>query len=158
MILGKYVFFSIVLVILLFVLLFAAIWNAGKYQNVPHIKELSKKFSETKVEEYNQIDVEKLLGDKGYVQILDDKHHVIYSNSKKHAKEKYTDYELSYVSEYNNFAMVTIEKYKNDDGTTDRVVSSVIYTATGKEVKNVMYVVDEGLNILYSRRVSFFLS
>ena len=150
MILGKYVFFSIVLVILLFVLLFAAIWNAGKYQNVPHIKELSKKFSETKVEEYNQIDVEKLLGDKGYVQILDDKHHVIYSNSKKHAKEKYTDYELSYVSEYNNFAMVTIEKYKNDDGTTDRVVSSVIYTATGKEVKNVMYVVDEGLNILYS--------
>ncbi len=46
--------------------------------------------------------------------------------------------------------MVTIEKYKNDDGTTDRVVSSVIYTATGKEVKNVMYVVDEGLNILYS--------
>ena len=70
--------------------------------------------------------------------------------AKKHAKEKYTDYELSYVSEYNNFAMVTIEKYKNDDGTTDRVVSSVIYTATGKEVKNVMYVVDEGLNILYS--------
>ena len=61
MILGKYVFFSIVLVILLFVLLFAAIWNAGKYQNVPHIKELSKKFSETKVEEYNQIDVERCL-------------------------------------------------------------------------------------------------
>ncbi len=65
MILGKYVFFLSYLSFFLFVLLFAAIWNAGKYQNVPHIKELSKKFSETKVEEYNQIDVEKLLGDKG---------------------------------------------------------------------------------------------
>ncbi len=150
MILGKYVIFSIVLVILLFVLLFAAIWNVGKYQNVPHIKELAKEFGKTKQSEYQDIDVERLLGEKGYVQILDEKKQVVYSNSEKHRDESYTDYELSYVSDYNNFSIVTIEKYKNEDGSTDRMVTIVIYTEQGKEVKNALYVVDENLNILYS--------
>lgn len=150
MVLGKYVVFSIVLVILLFVMLFAAVWNAGKYQNVPHIIELAEKFSETKEEDYESIDVEKLLGETGYVQILDEKKQVIYSNNKKHEDEKYTDYELSYISEHDNFAMVTIEKYKNEDGATDRVISNIIYKESGEEVKNDVYVVDENLNVLYS--------
>ena len=150
MILGKYVFFSIVLVILLFVLLFAAVWNAGKYQNVPHIKELAEEFGKAKQSEYQNIDVERLLGENGYVQILDQKKQVVYSNSEKHRDESYTDYELSYVSDYNNFSIVTIEKYKNEDGSTDRMVTTVIYTEQGEEVKNALYVVDENLNILYS--------
>ena len=150
MILGKYVFFSIVLVILLFVVFFAAVWNFGKFQNVPHIKELVKNFSETIQDEYEDINVEKLLGDNGYVQILDEKNRVIYSNSKTHDSEKYTDNELSYISDYDNFAMVTVEKYKNEDGKINLVVSSVIYTEEGLEEKNAMYVVDKNLNILYS--------
>lgn len=150
MVLGKYVFFSIVLVILLFVMIFAAIWNAGKYQNVPHIIELAEKFSETSEDAYEEIDVEKLLGKKGYVQILDERNRVIYSNSKKHGDGEYTSYELSYISEHDNFAMVSIEKYKNEEGHIVRAISNVIYTESGREVKNDMYVVDEKLNVLYS--------
>lgn len=149
-VLWKYLIFTIVFTAFLLFLFFAITWNAGKYQDIPHIKEVINAFDGKAPSEYDQIDVESILGENSYVQVLDKNHRAVYSSDKSHANEKYSDYEMSFIAEYNDFSLVTVEKYKNDKGKTERVITVLIYTDRGKVVKDAVYVVDEHRNILYS--------
>lgn len=150
MVLWRYVVFSIVLFVLLLMVFFAALWNFGKYQNVPYIRELAAEFDGRSPSSYAEVDVARRLGKKGYVQILDEENRVIYSNNKKREGDVYTDYEMGFISDYDDHSIVTVEKFKTEDGSTERVVSNTTYAEDGRELKNAVYVVDDSLNILYS--------
>lgn len=150
MVLWRYVMFSIVLFLLLLIVFFVALWNSGKYNNVPYIRELTEEFDGADPDEYDLIDVEHRLGDRGYVQVLDEENKVIYSNRADRAGEIYTDYELGFISDYNDHSIVTVENFKTDNGSVERVVSNSIYTEDGDVIKNAVYIVDSDLNILYS--------
>ncbi|MEE0516034.1 MAG: hypothetical protein UC961_10320, partial [Emergencia sp.] len=89
--------FSIVFVLILICLFFAAVWNMGKYQGVPYMKELQKAFDGLAVNEYDSVDTDRILNGGGYVQILDENHRVLYSSDPAHSNESYTDYELNYI-------------------------------------------------------------
>lgn len=149
-VLGKYVIFSIALVILLTFAFLGTVRNVGKYDSVPNIKKVAKEFSRTAEKDYSTVDVEDLLGSGGYVQILDRDGKTTYSNSKLHNKDKYTKEELRYIADYNNFALATVEEFRNKQGKTEKVITLTIYSKNGKEVVDEVYAVDEELNVLYS--------
>lgn len=142
--------FSIVLILLLLALFFTATWKAGKFQSVPHIKELRDAFTGVSAEEFDTVNVERIIGRGGYVQILDEKNQVVYSNDKAHGKGSYSRYEMSYIADSDVFSLITVEQYEQPDGTVEQVITTNSYTEDGREVRNDVYAVDEELNILYS--------
>ncbi len=149
MVLWRYVIFSVVLFLLLAVVFFAALWNSGRYSNVPYIRELTAEFDGKAPSEYEAIDTEKRLGEKGYVQVLDENNTVIFSNERDRIGETYTDYELDYIPDYNDHSIVTVERFPGRDG-EERVITTSVYDKDGSELKNAVYVVDDDLNVLYS--------
>lgn len=149
-ILWKYFLFSIVFVLILICLFFAAVWNTGKYQGVPYMKELQKAFDGLAVNEYDSVDTDRILNGGGYVQILDENHRVLYSSDPAHSNESYTDYELNYIKNSDDFSLINVEEYEQLDGSIHQVVNVNSFTEEGKEVCNDIYVVDENLKILYS--------
>ncbi|MEE0741754.1 MAG: HAMP domain-containing sensor histidine kinase [Emergencia sp.] len=148
-VLWKYIVFSIVLVLLLFITLFMTAVNYGKYQNVPNVKELAQAFEGKMPETYADVDIERILGKSAYIQILDDEKRVVYSNNKAYENEDYTDDEINFISEYDNLGWTTVERFETEQG-TERVISTISYTKEGEEVKNAVYVINDDLNILYS--------
>lgn len=146
----KYMFFSIVLIALLLALFFTITWKAGRFHSVPHLKELSEVFAQTDPNSYDSIDVERYLGRRGYVQILDENNNVIYSNSQEHGQDTYTNYEISFISDYDDFSLITVDQYKQPDGRVEQVVTTDSFTEDGGIVRSDVYVVDEDLNILYT--------
>ena len=126
-VLWKYIVFSIVLVLLLFITLFMTAVNYGKYQNVPNVKELAQAFEGKMPETYADVDIERILGKSAYIQILDDEKRVVYSNNKAYENEDYTDDEINFISEYDNLGWTTVERFETEQG-TERVISTISYT------------------------------
>lgn len=146
----KYMFFSIVLIALLLALFFTITWKAGRFHSVPHLKELSEVFAHTDPASYDTVNVEGYLGKQGYVQILDEDNNVIYSNSQEHGKDAYTNSEISFIADYDDFSMITVDQYKQPDGRVEQVITTDSFTEEGGIVRSDVYVVDEDLNILYT--------
>lgn len=149
-VLWKYMVFSIVLILLLVILLFVTILNAGKFQGVPHMKEVRDAFSGVSEKEFDSVDVEDILGKDGYVQILDEKNRVVYSSDPAHSDETYSDYELNYVTQSGDFSIIMIEDYERSDGSVEKLITVETLTEKGEQVHSDVYVVDKDLNILYS--------
>ena len=114
------------------------------------MKEPQKAFDGLAVNEYDSVDTDRILNGGGYVQILDENHRVLYSSDPAHSNESYTDYELNYIKNSDDFSLINVEEYEQLDGSIHQVVNVNSFTEEGKEVCNDIYVVDENLKILYS--------
>lgn len=113
-IIRNYVFFSILLVVLLFFVLVFIVSNMDKLNTNSKIGELAKQYSKLSSSEYNTIDEKNYIGDDGFVQIVDSDYDVIYQSS---GSKKYIDYSktvITLIPEYDDEIMYDSEKIRND--------------------------------------------
>lgn len=102
---------------------------------------------------YNELNIKKLVGKEGYIEILNEDNDVIY-RSKDVDKDmtSYTDEELKYIfDQRDNQSDVNIEKYKDSNSKEVILITRNKYTALDFDNNQGSFeVLDENLNVLYS--------
>lgn len=102
---------------------------------------------------YGELNIKKLVGADGYIEILDENNNVIYRS--KDVEEDITSYtyeELRYIANYEeNEVNITIEKYKDSNGKDLILITKNNYISGDYENNQGWFeVLDKDLNIVYS--------
>ena len=148
----RYVLFSAVLLIMVFLALTFTVQNAEEPGRESVMEDLSDAFAGAQPDSYDTVDVEKYLGDRGYVQILDKDLNVIYSSDASKIRTRYTQREVDMISDYNEHVNVSIKEIDDESrGTVSEVTMTHVNTLQDT-VRSELFLIDKDGNFIYSSK------
>ena len=101
------------------------------------------------LEQYNEIPVQKELGKRGFIQVLDEDYQVIYQ-SRNYDKTTYTQGEIDCIPEYDNHIYVNTFTYETKEHEQRTLLTVDTYTIESGYTENGFIVLDEKLQIILS--------
>lgn len=157
MLMGYYILFSLLLVVLLFLFLVVAQKNADKYYANTKVSGLADAYSQTAISKYNGVDYKHYLGDDGYVQILDSNNNVIFDKNKGKISIDYTADILKLIPSYDVEQEISIKSSKTNTGKKVKKIQRIGYGTEGDvdlEQYNYVDIVDSERNVIYSSQLT----
>ncbi len=149
----NYVLFTIVNIIILYAICVMGVFIISKLLDYPYSEPSSQK-NILESGSYENLNVNNIAGNKGYIEILDEENKVIYRSGKIEKKmNNYTDKEVEYIPDYqqnifstklkkckdkNNKELIMLMKEKNSNYEEDKVGDIAFQ------------ILDDKLNVLYS--------
>lgn len=152
MLIGRYVLFSLVLLIMVFLALTLTVQNAENPERSTAMEKLSEAFSGVQPDSYDSVNVEKYLGKDGYVQILDPDLNVIYSSNPDKIATRYTQREVDMISDYNEHVNVSIKEITDEErGSVSEVTMTHVNTQQDS-VRSELFLIDKNGKFIYSSK------
>ncbi len=149
----NYVLFTIVNIIILYVICVMGVFIMSKSLDYPY-SEPSSQRDILESGHYENINVNKIAGNRGYIEILDEKNKVIYRSGKVEKKiNHYTDKEVGYIPDYEQNAFsIKLKKYKDKNNKELTMLIKEKYSDYEQDkVGDVAFqILDDKLNVLYS--------
>lgn len=148
LLLGNYITFTFVLVIVL-----STLFVIGMFITAEKVMEADPKqileYGKTLAKgNYSSLPLEKMLGEKGYIFVLDEKYNVIYKSNPKVNAPDFDKDEIKYIPFYTIGFNMYKENFTNDKN--EKCTSILVnYLDDDGEIIPKLYVVDENFNILY---------
>lgn len=152
MLLGKYILFSAALIVMVMLALTFTVKRMTAPAPNKQMDRILEAFDGITRDQYDTVDVSEYLGERGYVQILDDKLNVIYSSDPARMTSAYTEREIELISGGSEEVIVSISEIKDDERGSVAEVSVTHHDIETGTRKNELYVIDDDGNVLYSSR------
>lgn len=149
----NYVLFTIVNIIILYAICVMGVYIMSKSLDYPY-SEPSSQRDILESGSYENLNVNKIAGNRGYVEILDEENKVIYRSGKIEKKiNDYTDKEVEYIPDYEQNTFSTkLKKYKDKN---NKELTMLIKEKNSNyeeyKVGDIAFqILDDKLNVLYS--------
>lgn len=149
----NYVLFTIVNIIILYAICVMGVYIMSKSLDYPY-SEPSSQRDILESGSYENLNVNKIAGNRGYIEILDEENKVIYRSGKIEKKvNDYTDKEVEYIPDYEQNTFSTkLKKYKdkNNKELTMLIKEKNSNYEEDKVGDIAFQILDNKLNVLYS--------
>lgn len=149
----NYVLFTIVNIIILYAICVMGVYIMSKSLDYPY-SEPSSQRDILESGSYENLNVNKIAGNRGYIEILDEENKVIYRSGKIEKKiNDYTDKEVEYIPDYEQNTFSTkLKKYKdkNNKELTMLIKEKNSNYEEDKVGDIAFQILDDKLNVLYS--------
>ena len=149
----NYVLFTIVNIIILYAICVMGIYIMSRSLDYPY-SEPSSQRDILESGNYEKLNVNKIAGNRGYIEILDEKNKVIYRSGKIEKKvNSYTDKEVEYIPNYEENTFSTkLKKYKDKNNKELTMLIKEKYSNYEQnKVGDIAFqILDDKLNVLYS--------
>lgn len=149
----NYVLFTIVNIIILYAICVMGVYIMSKSLDYPY-SEPSSQRDILESGSYENLNVNKIAGNRGYIEILDEENKVIYRSGKIEKKiNDYTDKEVEYIPDYEQNTFSTkLKKYKDKN---NKELTMLIKEKNSNyeeyKVGDIAFqILDDKLNVLYS--------
>ncbi len=152
MLIGRYVLFSAVLLIMVLLALTITVQNTKNHGDDTAMADLSEAFAGRSPSEYDTVDVEKYLGKNGYVQVIDKNLNVVYSSNPDKISTMYTEREVNMISDYNEHVNVSIKEINDESRGTISEVTITHVNTKNETVENELFLIDGDGDYIYSSK------
>lgn len=147
----NYIAFTVINVVLVM-----SIFSLGTLALAAHLKmpegDISSQIKLLERGEYEKIKAYKLVGSKGYFEILDKDNKTVYISDNKREKHAYTKGELQCIQDFVSDTIINTQQYKDEEGQLLTLVKKIGYYNSDDENQGGQYfiVFDSNRNILMS--------
>lgn len=153
LLINNYLFFTIIVVILALAINAASEFLFYKHYNIP--RGLNDKTKQYLIDEkYNKIELKKILGVNGSIEVLDEEYSIVASLGNITEKNEYTAAEISCIPDYqNNSTYVKISDFTNELGESYKVIMAELYDYNkegdySEKQQKWFQVIDANLNVV----------
>ncbi len=145
----SYFIFSLVLVVLMVVLYFLQKIAEDRIMQPPRSDGKLGGMEQLLAGEYQNLNMQKLLGTSGYFEILNEENQVIYTDFQIQ-REAYTDREVFCILEFDSSEIYELKEYKTRDGKKQTLLTKRRYeNDTGYQEEEAYLVLDETLQAVF---------
>lgn len=148
LLINNYIFFTVIVIVSAVAI--SAVNNYllfGKYNGVLGITEKYQKYLQQ--ENYHKLNLKKIAGDSGTIEILDENYHLIYSQGKNINTQGYTVEEINAIPDYeNNDTYLNIYDFHSEDGASYQIIIAEPYDLENSQ--KWFKVLDSKLNVILS--------
>lgn len=148
-IITRFLLFSVITLILTIIAMNIVLVNYRMPRTNVQVEKLAKAYSKQDISKYSKIKVYDFLGENSIIQILNDNKEIIFSNNKESIGQKYTDEELSMISNYKNQMTVRVFDF-NESPNENRKLITVERLNDDRTTDTRIMIIDNNLNVIYS--------